>query len=223
MSDDLVRFVGVTKSFLEQRPILRDVNVNLKRGEFIFLTGVSGCGKSSMLKLIHRQLSPDSGHVEFEGRPVGRLRLHQLRQRIGFAFQDYKLLEGQSVESNVTLPLRILGLDGRTIERRLAEIAKFCMIEKLLERQVRTLSGGEQQLVSMARAGVHRPSLILADEPTANLDRQATLKILALLQSFQRIGVTVLVATHDIELLKSYKTRILLIQDRKIRDIHGDA
>ena len=216
-----IKFINVEKKYSDLLPLFQGVNFTIAPGEFVFLTGRSGTGKTTVLKLIHRIEAPSSGKI-FIGKEIEtheKIMLQTHRQSIGFIFQDYKLLEEETVYNNVILPLQIRGLKESTIKKRVNEFAAICGLDKLLNHKVITLSGGEKQLAAIARAAIASPKIILADEPTANLDPTASEQILELLQFFQKQGVSVIVATHDINLIRSKLGRIMLISERTIKEV----
>lgn len=212
----MIRFEQVSKTYRGGFQALKNVSFQIEKGEMIFVAGHSGAGKSTVLKLIAGITKPSSGKVWMNGRDIGSLNDNQigfLRQHIGIVFQDHKILFDRSVLQNVMLPLRIIGYGNREAEAR-ARVA----IEKvgLAGREISDpngLSGGEQQRLCIARAVVHQPSLLIADEPSANLDRAYALDIMELFKSFHEAGTTVIVSAHDETLMQDYGHRILRLQE----------
>ena len=212
----MIRFEQVSKTYPGGFRTLQNVSFKISKGEMIFVAGHSGAGKSTVLKLIAGITKPTSGKVWMNNQDLGTLndsRLGYLRQHIGLVFQDHKILFDHNVLQNVLLPLRIIGYDRATAEKR-ARIA----IEKvgLGGRETAdpiTLSGGEQQRLCIARAVVHQPGLLIADEPSANLDRAYALDIMELFKTFHEAGTTVIVAAHDETLMADYGHRILRLQE----------
>ena len=223
MSDQpLVQFVDVEKGFPGRLPLYSNVNFAISRGEFLFLTGVSGAGKSTILRLILGLESPDRGRVLYNGYDVHRLSKKQYPKHlrsIGVVFQDYKLLGNKTAKENIGISLQIKGIDGIRMGKRVEKIAHQIGIENLLGQSISSLSGGEQQLVAIARAAVHRPLLILADEPTANLDRQAAAKIMGILRKLHRENIAVVISTHDFQVIKKHKIRTIVIKDSNLTTI----
>ena len=209
----------LTKSFSGREPIFHNANLFIKGGDFVFITGKSGSGKSTLLKMIHRLEKVDTGTIKIGEQDLGKLNIAELRQKIGFVFQDYRLLEEQTVEKNLKLPLYIRGFSTKQIKQRVVEVTESCGIEKLLKQDVASLSGGEKQLVALSRAAIANPNIILADEPTANLDNEAARKVIDLLWLFYSKGTTVLIATHDLALINSRKATIFLIKDKIIQHV----
>ena len=214
-STPLIRFDKVTKSFLGKEPVFKQISLQINNGEFLFLTGISGAGKSTIFRLLMGLEIPDSGKVLFEGGDVSRLGRRGLslhRRRIGMVFQDYKLLKKKTALENIEVPLQIMGISARQRSIRIRELSKTLRIESFLNQRVESLSGGEQQLVAMARAAIHRPKVLLADEPTANLDQKMANLIVEMLTVLNNTGLTVVIATHDVALIKAHRKRILLLK-----------
>lgn len=212
----MIRFESVSKVYSGHFQALKNISFNIQKGEMIFIAGHSGAGKSTVLRLIAGITKPTSGKVLINKHNLGDLTDNQLcylRQHIGIVFQDHKILFDRNVLQNVMLPLRIIGYDNKSAEKR-ARIA----IEKvgLGGRETAdpiTLSGGEQQRLCIARAVVHQPGLLIADEPSANLDRAYALDIMELFKTFHEAGTTVIVAAHDETLMADYGHRILRLQE----------
>jgi len=215
----LVSFSAVAKRYPGGHEALRDVSFALDPGELAFLIGRSGAGKSTLLKLIPAIERPTAGSVLVNGQNVGALKrsaIAYLRRNIGLVFQDQKLLYDRSVYENVMLPLAFSGYPQREAARRArAALDKVGLLARERSNPIQ-LSGGEQQRLAIARAVVNRPALLIADEPTANLDREAAERILEIFVSFQQVGVTVLIATHDHGLAERYGTRVLTLEAGRI-------
>lgn len=215
----MIRFEQVTKTYPGGFTAVKNLSFSISKGEMIFIAGHSGAGKSTILKLISGIVKPTKGKVWLNNQDLGRLNDNQLgylRQHIGIVFQDHKLLFDRNVLQNVMLPLRITGYERKQAEHR-ARIA----IEKvgLKGREMAdpvTLSGGEQQRLCIARAVVHQPGLLIADEPSANLDRAYALDIMELFKTFHEAGTTVMVAAHDETLMADYGHRIIRLQEGRL-------
>lgn len=211
----MIRFEQVSKTYAGAFHALKNLSFNIDKGEMIFVAGHSGAGKSTVLKLISGIIRPTQGKIWLNNQNLGQLsdkRLVFLRQHIGIVFQDHKILFDRNVLQNVLLPLRIIGYDRKQADKR-ARIA----IEKvgLHGRELAdpmSLSGGEQQRLCIARAVVHQPSLLIADEPSANLDRAYALDIMELFKTFHEAGTTVIIAAHDETLMADYGHRIIRLQ-----------
>jgi cell division transport system ATP-binding protein len=198
------------------------VSFALTRSEFAFVVGPTGCGKSTLIKLMIREVEPASGQVLISGRDIHRLpsrRLPHLRRRIGTVFQDFKLLPNRTVYDNVAYALQVTGGSRAEIRSKVPEILRLVGLQDKVHNYPDQLSGGEQQRVSIARAFVNHPPLLLADEPTGNLDPETSIGIMQLLYRINRTGTTVLVATHDREMVDRMRRRVLALdQGRLVRD-----
>jgi len=196
----LVRFENVGMRYGNGPEVLRDINLRIDPGSFYFLTGQSGAGKSSLLKLIYMAERPSRGLVSLFDREVSgmpRRELPALRRRIGVIFQDFRLIEHLSTFDNVALPLRVSGVDETQVKENVTELLTWVGLADKINARPPTLSGGQQQRVAIARAVIGRPSLLLADEPTGNVDDEMGLRLLRLLDEMNKLGTTVIVATHN--------------------------
>ncbi len=216
----MIRLDQITKLYAGGREALRDVTLEISPGELIFLTGHSGAGKSTILKLLALVERPTRGQLLVDGRNVGRLPpadIPAYRRQVGMVFQDHKLLEDRSAFDNVALPLVIAGLTRRDIEKRVrAALDQVGLLDK--ERQPpRQLSAGEQQRVGIARAVVAHPRLLIADEPTGNLDAELSLEIMQLFRRFNEVGVTMVIATHDLALAGRINGRHVVLHQGQVR------
>nr|WP_238592069.1 MULTISPECIES: cell division ATP-binding protein FtsE [unclassified Pseudonocardia] len=204
------------------RPALDRISATVDRGEFVFLIGPSGSGKSTLLRLLLREDVPTSGAILVDGRDVARLprrKVPGLRQRIGCVFQDFRLLPGRSVAGNVAFALEVLGRKRSDIAVAVPELLEMVGLQGKAERMPHELSGGEQQRVAIARASVNRPPLLLADEPTGNLDPETSREIMQVLERINRGGTTVLMATHDDTIVDAMRRRVIELSDgRVLRD-----
>ncbi|MBN1610028.1 MAG: ATP-binding cassette domain-containing protein [Polyangiaceae bacterium] len=215
-------FEDAHKAFRTDLPVLRGFCLTVERGEFVFITGPSGAGKSTLLRLLYASESVDSGRILFMGREIGRLRadsIPYLRRNVGVVFQDFRLVLNWSVIENVAVPLEVLGLPQRLIRRRVGEVLERVGLGGRGEERASNLSGGEQQRVTVARAIVGEPALVLADEPTGNLDPQLALDILGLFEDIHETGVTVLFATHDRSLLDVRPRRVVVLDEGRAYDV----
>jgi cell division transport system ATP-binding protein len=201
---------------------LERVSLAIARGEFAFVVGPTGCGKSTLIKLLIRELQPASGKVLIAGRDINALpedRVPMLRRRIGTVFQDFKLLPNRSVYDNVAYALQVIGAPRSQIRRQVPEILRLVGLQAKVHNYPDELSGGEQQRVSIARAFVNHPPLLLADEPTGNLDPVTSIGIMQLLYRINRTGTTVLVVTHDREMVDKMRRRVIALEEgRLVRD-----
>lgn len=200
-------------------PVLRDVSFSVPKGGFRWLLGPSGAGKTTLLRLLHVTLRPSSGRLNLLGRDVGRARRQELqavRREIGMVFQDFRLMPHLSAFDNVALPLRLAGRPEGQIRADATELLQWVGLGRRLDSRPAELSGGEQQRVAIARAVVSRPALLLADEPTGNLDQVQAERLMQLLHEMNRLGVTVLVATHNDALVERHPAPILRLLDGRI-------
>jgi cell division transport system ATP-binding protein len=215
----MLEFIKVTKRYSESGDALAEVSFNLAAGEMAFITGHSGAGKSTLLRLVPAIERPTRGQIVFDGRPVHDVPMRDipfLRRKLGLIFQDYRLLKDRTVFDNVALPLIIAGHNPLDVGRRVrAALDKVGLLRKE-KRYPQGLSGGEQQRVGIARAIVHKPPMILADEPTGNLDPELSAEIMNLFREFNSVGVTLLVATHDLGLVKRLGCRTLRLNQGRL-------
>jgi cell division transport system ATP-binding protein len=204
---------------------LDGASLSVDRGEFAFLVGPTGCGKSTLIRLLMREVDPARGQVLIAGHDVGampRKRVPKLRRNIGVVFQDFKLLPNRTVYDNVAYSLQVIGASRSSIRSKVPEILRLVGLSTKLHDYPDELSGGEQQRVSLARAFVNHPPLLLADEPTGNLDPETSIGIMQLLYRINRTGTTVLVATHDSDMVDRMRRRVIeLKQGRVVRDQRG--
>jgi cell division transport system ATP-binding protein len=210
----VIQLFHVTKEYPGEAPALQDVTLSVEKGEFVFLTGASGAGKSTLLKLIFCDEPASSGQLLLFGKNVAKIEARAvpfLRRNIGVVFQDFKLLPRRTVAENVALPLEVQALPDRDIRRRVRALLRSVGLEHRAGKFPPSLSGGEQQRVAVARALAPDPALLLADEPTGNLDPERTLEVMELLTTANVRGTTVVVATHDRSLLERYKRRVLTL------------
>jgi cell division transport system ATP-binding protein len=219
--DAHVRLYHVSKSYQAGQFALRDVTLEIAKAEFVFLTGPSGAGKTTLLRMLFAAERPSEGQILVLGHNVGRMGesgIPQLRRRIGVVFQDFKLLPQRTVEENVQLALDVVGVPLREARARSFAMLKQVGLQHRRHQKPLSLSGGEQQRVAIARALVNEPDLLLADEPTGNLDRDLTLEILELITGAAARGTTVVVATHDLEILARYRRRTLRLEAGRLTD-----
>ena len=208
----MITLEHVTKTYKGEVVALRDVSVEIKKGEFVFLVGPSGSGKSTFLRLLLREDLPDTGRILVAGRDVGRMsswKVPHLRRNIGTVFQDFKLLAGKTVYENVAFALEVIGRPRHVVESQVPQILDLVGLAEKMERFEYELSGGEQQRVSIARAFVNRPLILLADEPTGNLDPGTAEGIMRLLDRINRTGTTVVMATHDEAIVNTMRRRVI--------------
>lgn len=219
----VIRFDNVSKTYPKQnRPALRDVSLEIERGEFVFLVGSSGSGKSTFLRLLLREERASHGHVHVLGKDLGKLsnwKVPQMRRQVGTVFQDFRLLPNKTVGENVAFALEVIGKPRGQIRKTVPEVLELVGLGGKEDRMPGELSGGEQQRVAIARAFVNRPMLLIADEPTGNLDPQTSVGIMKLLDRINRTGTTVVMATHDQQIVDQMRKRVMeLEKGRLVRD-----
>lgn len=219
----MITFDNVTKIYqLGAAPALDDVSLNIDRGEFVFLVGASGSGKSTMLALVLAEERPTSGKVHVLGKDlsgVSSRRVPYLRRQIGTVFQDFRLLSDKNVFDNVALAMQVIGKPRHAIHKEVPQVLELVGLNGKEKRRMHELSGGEKQRVAIARAMVNRPELLLADEPTGNLDHKTALGIMRLLDRINRQGTTVVMATHDQAIVNQLRKRVIeLVDGDVVRD-----
>ncbi|MBK0332221.1 cell division ATP-binding protein FtsE [Brachybacterium sp. MASK1Z-5] len=219
----MIRFDDVSKTYLRgQSPALQDIDLEFARGEFAFLVGASGSGKSSLMRLVLKEATPTRGSVHVAGKDLARIpswRVPALRREIGMVFQDFRLLPSKNAYQNIEFALAVIGTPRRVVRRLVPEMLEMVGLEDKGRRMPHELSGGEQQRVAIARAYVNRPSILLADEPTGNLDPATAEGILDLLAQINERGTTVLMATHDRAAVDRMRRRVVeLVDGRVVRD-----
>ncbi|CAI8397496.1 MAG: cell division ATP-binding protein FtsE [Actinobacteria bacterium] len=208
----MIRFETVTKTYKGEVVALREASAEIQRGEFVFLVGPSGSGKSTFIRLINREEVPDAGKILVAGKDVSSLsswKVPYLRRNIGYVFQDYKLLPKKTVTENVAFALEVIGRPRPIIKRQVPAILELVGLSRKADRLPEELSGGEQQRISIARAFVNRPLILLADEPTGNLDPATSVGIMRLLDRINRSGTTVVMATHDRGIVDTMRRRVI--------------
>jgi cell division transport system ATP-binding protein len=211
----MIRFEHVTKTYKGSVTALRDVSIDIPKGEFIFLVGPSGSGKSTFLRLLLREEQPDVGRVLVAGRDVNRIapwKIPYLRRNIGCVFQDFKLLPNKTVYENTAFALDVIGRPRHVIATQVPQVLDLVGLGGKGDRMPHELSGGEQQRVSIARAFVNRPLILLADEPTGNLDPATSVGIMRLLDRINRTGTTVVMATHDESIVNAMRRRVVELE-----------
>ena len=213
----MIEFTDVVKTYTDVgNDALKGVSMQIEDGEFVFLVGPSGSGKSTIIKLITGELRPTSGTVHVNGYSLERIRKREipfLRRTIGVVFQDFRLIENKTVYENVAFAMRAIGASDSEIHDRVPYILELVGLENKIHRHPNELSGGEQQRLAIARALVNNPSTIIADEPTGNLDPARSLEIMELLQEINKLGTTLLVVTHQMDLVEQFGNRVISIDE----------
>jgi cell division transport system ATP-binding protein len=228
----VIRFDHVTKLYASQtRPALDDVSVEIEKGEFVFLVGASGSGKSTFLKLCLKEERPTSGQIHVAGKDLGHLsrwKVPALRRQVGTVFQDFRLLPNKTVFQNVAFALEVIGRPSSQVKKVVPEVLDLVGLEGKYDRMPDELSGGEQQRVAVARAFVNRPMILIADEPTGNLDPSTSVGIMKLLDRINRTGTTVVMATHDAAIVDQMRKRVIELEGGHVvrdqsRGVYGYA
>ena len=208
----MITLENVSKSYAKGQPALNDVSLHIDKGEFVFIVGNSGSGKSTLIKLLLKELEPTSGTIIVNDQNLGKMKRRKVpkyRRGVGVVFQDFRLLKDRNVYENVAFAQRVIERPNRVIKKRVPEILTLVGLAEKYKSFPRELSGGEQQRVALARALVNRPNILLADEPTGNLDPKNSLEIMKLLEEINERGTTVLVVTHNREIVNSFRKRVI--------------
>ncbi|MEW5921945.1 MAG: cell division ATP-binding protein FtsE [Bacillota bacterium] len=215
----MIEIYHLYQQYNDEMIALRDINLVIDRGEFVFIVGASGAGKSTLLKLFLREVKPSRGSIKIFGRDLVRLRNREipyLRRNIGMVFQDFRLLQDRNVYENVAFSMRVTGVSVREIRKRVPLTLELVGLKDKVFKRPDELSGGEQQRVCLARAIINRPAMVIADEPTGNLDPVTAMDILNLLQEINIRGTTVIVATHARELVDRLQKRVIVLDQGRI-------
>ena len=218
--DAIIEMQNVGIRYGQGAEVLSDIKLSLKRGSFHFLTGRSGAGKTSLLSMMYLAQKPSRGIVSVFGKNVNftnRDSLAMLRRKIGVVFQDFRLLDHLSAFDNVALPLRVCGMDEKEVKKRVTELLQWVELDKHLKAPASTLSGGEKQRVAIARAVINRPELLLADEPTGNVDNDIAAKLMKLFVELNKLGTTVVIATHSEKLISDFAYPRLHLKNKNLR------
>ncbi len=215
MGEEIITLENVCKAYATGAPALNGVNLHIKRGEFVFIVGDSGSGKSTLIKLLLRELTPTSGAINVMGYDLVRIkhrRIPKFRRNLGIVFQDFRLLKDRNVYENVAFAQRIIQVSSKEIKRNVPSILATVGLAGKYKAKPKQLSGGEQQRVALARALINRPAILLADEPTGNLDPKNSWEIMKLLDQINENGTTVIVVTHNREIVNSMQKRVVTMK-----------
>ena len=211
----MIKLEHVSKSYSAGMPALNDVSLNIEAGEFVFVVGDSGSGKSTLIKLLLKELEPSSGTITINGRKLNKIRRRQIpkfRRNIGVVFQDFRLLKDRNIYQNVAFAQKVIGESARSIRRNVPVMLSMVGLAAKYRAYPKQLSGGEQQRVAIARALVNKPKILLADEPTGNLDAHNAWDIMKLMEEINNQGTTVVVVTHNLEIVKAMKKRVITMK-----------
>ena len=216
---DLIRFQNVSKQYKNGVMAVNDLDLNIQKGDFVFIIGSTGCGKSSLIKLLYREERPTKGKILLGGIDVAKLKnwkVYKIRRKIGVVFQDFKLLTKLTVYENVAFALEIFGLPKKDIYARVIKVLDLVGLKNKAKQYPNQLSGGEQQRVAIARAIVNEPKLLICDEPTGNLDELTSMEIMNVLEEVNKLGTTIIMVTHDTEIVNKMKKRVILLDSGRI-------
>ena len=216
---DLIRIKDVKKTYKSGTTAIYDLDLNIQKGEFVFIIGSTGCGKSTLIKMLYREEKPSSGKILVGGLDVGKIKnrkVYKLRRKIGIVFQDYQLLPNSTAYENVAFALEVLGLPKDEIHAKVMKVLDLVGLKNKAKQYPRHLSGGEQQRVAIARAIVNGPKILICDEPTGNLDPKTSMEIMEVLEAINKLGTTILMVTHDITIVERMKKRTILLESGRI-------
>ena len=216
---DLIRIKNVNKTYKTGVTAIYDLTLTIEKGEFLFIIGSTGCGKSTLIKMLYREEKPTSGNIIVGGIDVAKLRngkVYKIRRKIGVVFQDFKLLPRLNVYENVAFAAEVLGLSKAEIHAKVIKALELVGLKAKAKNYPNQLSGGEQQRVAIARAIVNEPKLLICDEPTGNLDEVTSMEIMNVLEEINKLGTTVIMVTHDTEIVDKMKKRVILLDSGRI-------
>lgn len=216
---EFIKFRNVEKTYKNGVNAVYDMNLDIKKGEFVFVIGTSGSGKSTLIKMLYREERPTNGEIYVGGINVAKVKnnkVYKLRRKIGIVFQDYKLLPKLTVYENVAFALEIYGLPTNEVKRKVLKALDLVGLKSKTKSYPNQLSGGEQQRVAIARAIVNSPKLLICDEPTGNLDPDTSLEVMKVIEKINDLGTTVVMATHDREMVNKMKKRVVLLDNGKL-------
>lgn len=217
----MIKLEHVSKSYSAGIPALNDVSLNIEEGEFVFVVGDSGSGKSTLIKLLLKELEPTEGTITINGRKLNKIRRRQIpkfRRNIGVVFQDFRLLKDRNIYDNVAFAQKVIGESNRSIKKNVPKLLSMVGLAAKYRSYPRQLSGGEQQRVAIARAVINKPKILLADEPTGNLDANNAWEIMKLMEEINEQGTTVVVVTHNLEIVKAMNKRVITMQKGVVVD-----
>ena len=219
---ELIRVSDVQKTYSNGVTAVYDFSVNISKGDFVFVIGASGCGKSTFIKMLYREEKPEKGKIIIGGMDVTKIRnrkVYRLRRKLGVVFQDYKLLPKLTVYENVAFALEVFALDKKVIHKQVMKVLELVGLTGKARQYPDQLSGGEQQRVAIARAIVNEPKILICDEPTGNLDSKTSMEIMKVLDQINKLGTTVIMATHDREIVNQMKKRVIhMDRGRLVKD-----
>ncbi|MCM1371300.1 MAG: cell division ATP-binding protein FtsE [Clostridium sp.] len=216
---DLIRFQNVNKRYKNGVTAVNDMNLSIEKGDFVFIIGSTGCGKSTLIKMLYREEKPTSGKIIVGGVDVARLKnwkVYKVRRKMGVVFQDFKLLQKLNVYENVAFALEVFGLPKSEVYKKVIKVLDLVGLKSKTKQYPTQLSGGEQQRVAIARAIVNEPKLLICDEPTGNLDKDTSMEIMNVLEEINKLGTTIIMVTHDTEIVEKMGKRVILLDSGRI-------
>jgi cell division transport system ATP-binding protein len=216
---DLIRLINVKKTYKTGVTAIQDLNLSIPKGQFVFIIGSTGCGKSTLIKMLYREEKPTSGQIIVGGVDVGKLRnrkVYKIRRKIGVVFQDFKLLPKSTVYENVAFALEIFGTPKDEIHKKVVKVLDLVGLKSKIKSYPAQLSGGEQQRVAIARAIVNGPKLLICDEPTGNLDPTTSMEIMKVLEEINKLGTTIIMVTHSIDIVKAMNKRVIVLDSGRL-------
>lgn len=216
---DLIRMKGVNKRYKNGVIAVHNLDLRIEKGDFVFIIGSTGCGKSTLIKMLYREEKPNSGKIIVGGIDVAKLRnrkVYKLRRKLGVVFQDFKLLNRSTVYENVAFALEVFGIPKSEIHSKVIKALELVGLKHKAKNYPTELSGGEQQRVAIARAIINGPKLLICDEPTGNLDENTSMEIMSVLEAINQMGTTIIMVTHDTEIVNRMKKRVILLDSGRI-------
>ncbi len=216
---DIIKLKNVRKTYKTGTTAIYNMDLSIQKGEFVFVIGQTGCGKSTLIKMLYREEKPSEGQILVGGLDVGRIRnrkVYKLRRKIGVVFQNYQLLPNATAYENVAFALEVLGLHKSEIHAKVMKVLDLVGLKNSAKQYPSQLSGGEQQRVAIARAIVNGPKILICDEPTGNLDPKTSMEIMDVLEAINELGTTIIMVTHDIDIVKKLKKRTVLLDSGRI-------
>ena len=216
---EIIKIKNVRKTYKTGTTAIYDLNLSIEKGEFVFVIGQTGCGKSTLIKMLYREEKPTEGQILVGGLDVGKIRnrkVYKLRRKIGVVFQDYQLLPNSTAYENIAFALEVLGLHKSEIHPKVMKVLDLVGLKNEAKKYPSQLSGGEQQRIAIARAIVNGPKILICDEPTGNLDPKTSMEIMEVLQAINELGTTIIMVTHDIDIVKKLKKRTVLLDSGRI-------
>lgn len=222
----IIELKGVSKTYPTGTHALNDVNISIKKGEFVFVVGSSGAGKSTFMKLIMREEKPSAGEITVNGFKLNRLKhreIPMLRRTMGIVFQDFRLIPNMNVYDNVAFSMHVVGASKQQIRKKVSHVLSIVGLSGKARSKPAELSGGEQQRVGLARALVNNPALIIADEPTGNVDPNMSYEIVEMLTEINKMGTTILMVTHEHQLVRDFKRRVIMLENGRVVADNADG